>query len=678
MTHSSPDRAASDELEHLGVLEWFRVGEHERVEQVLDWLAQLDVRRLRTGVSWADAHSPGGFDWYAWLLPKLARQLEVLPCFHYTPPSLGLARRSNAPPKDPEAFAQFLDAAIDAWGDHFEWVELWNEPANLSEWDWTLDHQWDLFCHMIGSAGYWAQQRGKKTLLGGLQTYDPNFVEMLSERGVLGVMNAIGLHGFPGTWSINWPGWPDLLARARATLDALGQDLPIWVTETGYSTVRYDEHAQLPVFVEALEAPVERVYWYGLQDLHPSEAAHSGFHLDEREYHFGAVRADGTPKLLFRLWRDFGAEGVRDTVHRLEQARRRSAKRRSGPAPVLITGGAGFIGSRLAARLARAGQPVRVLDNLSRRGSEANLARLAADHGEQVDGWVGDVRDPTTAAAVDGVRAIVHLVTDGSVATSRWWPARDFSIHAEGTLQLLEAVRHRPWRTPLIHASTSRVYGPMTERLLRRDELRWVPVAGSEAIDEDQPLDPHTPLACSQQAAEAMVRDHARSLGMITVVLRFGTVYGPHQDLEGDDAWLTRAMMQARTGQAVEVPGDGRAVRDVLSVEDAVEALLAALRAVEEEPDSISGRAFNIGGGPERTVSWLELLDWLTERHGHRPKVREVAWPAHEPRHYVSDIRRFRRATGWGPRQSLADGLAALDDGLKRSRQTDAVLGDGR
>ena len=151
----------------LGVVEWIRPDEAWRVPVILDQMRRIGVSHLRTGVSWADYMTPEGPAWFAWLLPELARHVDVLPCFHYTPPSLAVAPRSSAPPRRPRDFADFLDVMVTEHGDHFEWVELWNEPTNLLDWDWRLDPEWRIYCEMIGGAAYWMQQRGKKVLLGG-------------------------------------------------------------------------------------------------------------------------------------------------------------------------------------------------------------------------------------------------------------------------------------------------------------------------------------------------------------------------------------------------------------------------------------------------------------------------------------------------------------------------------
>ena len=150
----------------LGVVEWFRPGEYTRVEESIARLRELRVSHLRTHVSWAEYVGEGGTEWYRWLLPQLA-EFELLPCLHYTPPSLSETGRSSGPPRDLRAFADFVDHVISCHGRLFEAVELWNEPNNLLDWDWRVDTDWQKFCTMIGAAAYWAQQRGKRVVLGG-------------------------------------------------------------------------------------------------------------------------------------------------------------------------------------------------------------------------------------------------------------------------------------------------------------------------------------------------------------------------------------------------------------------------------------------------------------------------------------------------------------------------------
>jgi CDP-paratose 2-epimerase len=197
----------------IGAVEWFRPGEHDRVDRVLDDLETLGIGELRTGISWADWHTPEGEAWYAWLFPQLARRVNILPCFLYTPPSWGLAAKTSAPPRDAQSYADFLDLMITRYGKHFEYVELWNEPNNLREWDVTLDPYWVRFSQMLGAAAFWVRQRGKRAVLGGLQPIDPNWLALMGERGLLRHLDAVGIHGFPVVAENSWEGWKPQVDR---------------------------------------------------------------------------------------------------------------------------------------------------------------------------------------------------------------------------------------------------------------------------------------------------------------------------------------------------------------------------------------------------------------------------------------------------------------------------------
>lgn len=387
------------------------MGDVAAVEQLVVDLHELKVRRLRTQFSWADWHTGNGESWYEWLIPRLASEFELLPCFSYMPPSLGIEPSTASPPRDPKAYADFLDQVIDRFGEHFEWMELWNEPNNLNDWDWHLDHDWKLFSSMIAQAASWVRRRGKKTVLGGMCPTDPNWLALLANAGVLEHIDAVGIHGFPGTWDFGRHSWSRSVGDARAVLDAQGVAPQIWLTEVGYSTWRNDEIEQLRQLREALDAPVDRIYWYGASDLHDSLSHQDGFHADERHYHFGLRDQHRRPKLLYRMW----ASGGFDSIEEIASLQRhhgvglermpsrepaslpgvatllaaaheaalpaaagtslagdapgdgpqsdamlvngRRVSRGDGQRPALITGGTGFVGTNLAARLLSAEEP---------------------------------------------------------------------------------------------------------------------------------------------------------------------------------------------------------------------------------------------------------------------------------------------------------------------------------
>src|SRR5919204_514609 len=171
-----------------------------------------------------------------------------------------------APPKRPRDFADFLDFLIDRHGEHFEHVELWNEPNNIAEWDWRLDLEWNMFAEMIGDAAHWARRRGKRAVLGGMSPLDRNWISLLGLKGALNDIDVIGIHGFPGTWEVAWEGWEHVVESVHEALGWHGLEADVWITEAGYSTWRSDEFGQVRELVEALAAPVSRIYWYAAED----------------------------------------------------------------------------------------------------------------------------------------------------------------------------------------------------------------------------------------------------------------------------------------------------------------------------------------------------------------------------------------------------------------------------
>ena len=636
-----------------GVLEWFRPGEHERVERVLDELHALGVERLRSGVSWADYVDEGGEAWYDWLLPRLADEVELLPCVLYTPPSHAVVPRIQAPPRRPRDYADFLDVLLTRHGSCFEHVELWNEPNNLNDWDWTLDPEWEVFSEMLGDAAHWVRERGWKPVLGGMCPTDPHWLDLMGERGLLDLFAAVGLHAFPGSWETIWDGWEATVERAREVLDRHGCGAEVWITETGYSTWRNDELGQAQVFLDALRAPVERVYWYAAEDLASDRSACDGFHVDVRHYHFGLYDAEGGPKLLARLLAQGGVDEVESVARAAAPPRRPAAGPRT-----LVTGGAGFVGSSLVESLLAEGRRVRVLDSLARPGSEGNLKRLRAEHGGRVEVELADVRDPLVLRrAVEGVEAVFHLAAQTGVAASLGDPVHDFSVNVEGTVRLLDELRRLPEPPFLLFASTSAVYGTLADVPLVRRGERWQPADETLArrgVSEQRPLDPRTPYGCSKGAADRYVLDAAASFGVPATVLRLSAVYGPDGHGDEDENPLAHVLGRALAGAPVTIHGDGAQVCDLLRVDDLVEAMLACREA------DVAGRAFNVGGGPERAVSVRELLGLVDELAGGLPEVRRAPERAGSPRWYVSDTRLLQAATGWLPRAALADGVEEL------------------
>lgn len=337
-----------------------------------------------------------------------------------------------------------------------------------------------------------------------------------------------------------------------------------------------------------------------------------------------------------------------------------------GESHVLVTGGAGFIGTNVAHRLLDAGVPVTVFDNLSRPGVERNLRWLQSTHGSLLRVEVGDVRDRAALQrAVRDARQVVHLAAQVAVTTSVHDPSHDFEVNALGTLNLLSALAALPEPPPLLFTSTNKVYGDLDDVALRSDGRRYVPVdagLGARGIDERRRLDFHSPYGCSKGAADQYVLDFARTYGLRTVVFRMSCIYGPHQFGTEDQGWVAHFLIRALRGEPITLYGDGQQVRDVLFVGDLVNAIDCAF----DHIDDVSGRAFNIGGGPANTTSLLELVE-LIGALAPVPDVRFEAWRPSDQRFYVSDTSAFSRITGWRPGVGVAVGVQRLCDWLVES-----------
>ncbi len=334
---------------------------------------------------------------------------------------------------------------------------------------------------------------------------------------------------------------------------------------------------------------------------------------------------------------------------------------------MLLTGGAGFIGSNLAHRLAAEGERVVLFDNLSRAGTAKNVEWLRSTHPSSVELRVGDVRDERALrAAVEGATAVFHMAAQVAVTSSIVDPSFDFEVNARGTLNVLEAVRASRHRPPVVYTSTNKVYGELEDIELRAETSRYSPVNEAlrrRGVDEHRALDLRTPYGCSKGIGERYVVEYARTYGLRAVALRMSCIYGPRQMGNEDQGWVAHFFRRAIANEPITIYGDGRQVRDVLYVDDLVDALLTAYRDVER----LSGSAFNVGGGPERTLSLLELLEAIATSSGKRPLVEFSAWRTGDQRYFVSCIERYRQAAGWRPRVTVEEGLRRLDDWVRRS-----------
>ncbi len=333
----------------------------------------------------------------------------------------------------------------------------------------------------------------------------------------------------------------------------------------------------------------------------------------------------------------------------------------------LITGGAGFIGSNYVHRLLARGERVTIYDNLSRAGATINLAWLEETFGKGAFRLVvGDVRDAAllTATAREA-DVIVHLAGQVAVTTSVTHPRQDFEANALGTFNALEAARLSERRPIFLYASTNKVYGGMEDVPIVEEETRYRYADLPFGCPETQPLDFHSPYGCSKGTGDQYTRDYHRIYGLPTVVFRQSCIYGPRQFGIEDQGWVAWFVIAAVTGRPITIYGDGKQVRDVLYVEDLLDAYDAAI----EHIDVAQGKVYNIGGGPENVLSvWAEFGPLLERLLGREIPVGRGEWRPGDQRVFYADIRKAERDLGWKPKVSVEEGVERLVRWVQENR----------
>jgi CDP-paratose 2-epimerase len=328
------------------------------------------------------------------------------------------------------------------------------------------------------------------------------------------------------------------------------------------------------------------------------------------------------------------------------------------PMKTIITGGAGFIGCNAAARCLRRGEQVVVVDDLSRPGSNMNvewLRTLGRFDFRHVDLRHGDATAGVFRAHADA-RRVLHLAGQVAVTTSVQDPRTDFEVNALGTLNVLEALRLCAPEAALLFASTNKVYGGIEHLEVVEQNERYVYGRNPCGIAETEPLDFHSPYGCSKGAADQYVHDYHRIYGLRTVVFRQSCIYGYHQFGIEDQGWVAWFTIAAQQRRPIRVYGDGKQVRDVLFIED----LLDAFDAAFDRLDRAAGQVYNIGGGPANAISLRQLLQHLEERIGTPLAVSYHPWRPGDQRVFVSDIRRSAAELGWHPRTDWRQGVELL------------------
>ena len=334
---------------------------------------------------------------------------------------------------------------------------------------------------------------------------------------------------------------------------------------------------------------------------------------------------------------------------------------------ILITGGAGFIGSNFARHRILMGDDVTIFDNLSRKGAEENLEWIGDETpGKKMRFIRGDVRNfEELLEATTNQDVVVHLAAQVAVTSSVTDPVYDFEVNAGGTFNVLESVRQNGGKPLVIYASTNKVYGEIEDISVAESEIRYEIIDQEKGISEAQSLDFHSPYGCSKGCGDQYVRDYSRIYGFPTVVFRQSCIYGPRQFGVEDQGWVAWFIIAAVLGKPISIYGNGKQVRDILHINDLISAYDLAIENLKQP----GGEIFNIGGGPRNAIAiWREFGPILEAIHGQKIPITYSDWRPGDQKIYISDITKVQNDLGWIPEVGVEEGIRDLYHWVKKNK----------
>jgi len=311
------------------------------------------------------------------------------------------------------------------------------------------------------------------------------------------------------------------------------------------------------------------------------------------------------------------------------------------------------------------GYQVTAYDNLCRRGARKNAAWLKEKYGQKFRLITEDIRNYSVLLnAVDNQDLVYHLAGQVAVTTSIENPREDFEINALGSLNVLEAVRQAGGDPIVLYASTNKVYGEMAELRITEGPTRCQYADIINGIPESRLLDFYSPYGCSKGIGDQYFIDYARIYGLKTVVFRQSCVYGTRQFGDEDQGWIAHFLISVVLGKPITIYGDGKQLRDVLYMSDLIKAFEMAV----DHITTASGQVYNIGGGPENTISLLELINYLESKTKRKIKYSFQNRRPGDQTVYVSNNSKAKRDFGWSPTISVKDGIDRLFDWVTQNK----------
>lgn len=340
---------------------------------------------------------------------------------------------------------------------------------------------------------------------------------------------------------------------------------------------------------------------------------------------------------------------------------------------VLVTGGAGMVGSHTAEYYAKKGDEVIALDNLMRsklfgydkKSVEYNWNYLAKY--KSIKRIKGDVRikKDVMEAIGKGVDAVIHTAGQPGVPLSVRIPEEDFSINAYGTLNVLECVRQKCKDAAFVYCSTNKVYGENVDKIPLLEKKTRYAYKGIKGVPESLSIDHtgHTPYGVSKYVGDIYVQEYAHIYGMKTAVFRMSCIYGIRQFGFEDQGWVSWFVIANLIGKPLTIYGNGKQVRDLLYVTDLVEAYDKFIKS------GLKHEVFNIGGGAANTVSLLEFMDAIKDATGKENVVSFDDWRPSDQKVYISDISKVKKMLGWEPKTSPVEGMKKIIQWVKANKE---------
>jgi len=336
---------------------------------------------------------------------------------------------------------------------------------------------------------------------------------------------------------------------------------------------------------------------------------------------------------------------------------------------ILVTGGLGFIGSWIVEYYVRSDNKIIVVDNLI-RAKLYNLPNKAINYrleqikkSENVIVRSVDIRNHEKLNEIlrkEKVDIIFHTAAQVAVTTSLINPRLDFEINVLGTFNILELARKHD--AIVVYASTNKVYGENVNKIPlieKKNRYEYADPKYKEGIPEDFPIDltGHTPYGCSKLSADLYVQDYYHTYGLKTGVFRMSCIYGEGQFGVEDQGWVAWFIIATLTNKIITIYGNGKQVRDILHVQDLIKAYDLFIKSKD-----VKHGVYNIGGGPQNTISLLELIGLLEEITGRRVKVKFSNWRPKDQKVYVSCINKIKKELKWRPEINIRKGITRLID----------------